>query len=68
MHARIRIDLHVDAFGLVDGGAWTVYGPNGRKLACEVTVGFPHQLLPMPAAAVLVQSAEEHCRRQLTLF
>lgn len=33
MDHRLRLDLHLDAFGLVDGGAWTLYDRDGNLVA-----------------------------------
>jgi hypothetical protein len=68
MHARVRIDLHLDAFGVAIGGAWTLYDVSGRRLGAEVFPEFVAHALPEAAAAFLVAEAIDHAGRQLTLF
>lgn len=68
MRARLVLTLHLDAFGLATGGAYTVYRPDGERLACYAWPGFERDLLPEDAARYVCGEAVDWCTRQLTLF
>lgn len=54
MERRLVITLHLDAFDLVDGAAWTTYDVHGKRLACEVYPGLGRALMAPEEAATLV--------------
>lgn len=65
----LRITLHVDPFGLVQGGAWDWYDGNGRRVTTVVQpMGRFHDTMPADAASWLAIEAWRDHEQQLSLF
>lgn len=65
----LRITLHVDAFGLAQGGAWDWHDAAGRHVTTTVKpIGWFRDTLPADAAGWLAAEAWQDHERQLSLF
>lgn len=71
MNQRLRLDLHLDAFGLAVGGGYTLYDGDGRRRAAGVVVTFEKDAIEAAdACRQLMMFAQEDPNwvRQLRLW
>lgn len=59
MDYRLRLDLHLDAFGMCEGGGYTIYTPDGRRTAAGVVVAFDQGIIEVSNAVAQLREFAE---------